>query len=308
MSSVPGNEKHHYVEIASMEISDEELKDHQLYSGSSSLLVLLRRHTLALIALFLVVLFTLFMVFSNIGYIGLRSVSNGATSGILGYGSSETTRLTLLGDSLFNKPFWDYDLGGKIREELPNYPLIVFNEGVNGQMIHQILDRLDSALSHRAEAVVLFWDTDCSDVDESVLNATAIASLRQRYQDNLRTVINTTLNSGVEYMAIAGPGLLGEGPVGKPARWKSFDGKKDRTEMLDAYRLMNMKIAAEFDCPYLDVRQALLDSIPFWWIFSELWVTKDGEHLNYRGSMILAKLITDSFRGWLKQNKIAHSN
>lgn len=37
---------------------------------------------------------------------------------------------------------------------------------------------------------------------------------------------------------------------------------KDKTEMLNAYREINKEVAEQYNCPYIDVRQAFLDAIP----------------------------------------------
>jgi hypothetical protein len=37
---------------------------------------------------------------------------------------------------------------------------------------------------------------------------------------------------------------------------------KYKTDMLNAYREINKEIAAQYDCPYIDMRQAFLDAIP----------------------------------------------
>lgn len=37
---------------------------------------------------------------------------------------------------------------------------------------------------------------------------------------------------------------------------------KDKTEMLNAYREINKEVAEQYNCPYIDMRQAFLDAIP----------------------------------------------
>lgn len=37
---------------------------------------------------------------------------------------------------------------------------------------------------------------------------------------------------------------------------------KDKSDMLNSYREINKEIAAQYDCPYIDMRQAFLDAIP----------------------------------------------
>jgi hypothetical protein len=37
---------------------------------------------------------------------------------------------------------------------------------------------------------------------------------------------------------------------------------KDKTDMLNAYREINKEVAEQYNCPYIDMRQAFLDAIP----------------------------------------------
>jgi hypothetical protein len=50
----------------------------------------------------------------------------------------------------------------------------------------EILDRVDNVLNEsHPQFVILFWDSDCSDVDEYILDATQINELRESYRKNL---------------------------------------------------------------------------------------------------------------------------
>lgn len=240
--------------------------------------------------------FVLYIVFFNVGWSGYgRFWLN--PDGYSGPDdpSEDTKTIVLLGDSLINRPFQRFDLGGMIRRRLSDYPMVIWNYGADGSTIASSYNRLGSALSHNPDALILFWDSDASDVDESVLNSTQVTSLRANYMTTLRLVVNTTLSyPTIKYMAIAGPGVYGsEGPLFAPKR---FDGK---TDVFNAYREMNKVISAEYDVDYIDVRQSLLTAVPFYWVIYKWWISIDGEHLNYRGSIIFANLAAGALGEWL---------
>lgn len=255
------------------------------------------RFRYALWTLAILIIFVLYVVFFNFGWI-FDTNSEKYSGHAENSGSASTKTLVLLGDSLFNRPFQEYNLGAMIRRRLSDYPILAWNEGQDGNTIRDIADRLDSALAHNPDAVILFWDSDCSDINESLLNATQVAQVRAAYTSTLESVVNSTLSySTVKYMAIAGPGLLGENPNAvlafHPVR---FDGKED---MLDAYRDINKQVAADYNVDYIDLRTSLQNVIPFYWTWYKFWVTKDGEHLNYRGSIILSNMISEALdKSW----------
>ena len=72
--------------------------------------------------------------------------------------------------------------------------------------------------------------------------------------------------------------------------------------MLNDYASMNQEIAAEYDIPFIDVRKAFTDAIPFHQLYYKGCVTYDGEHLNARGMKIVAKLIVSTLSQWLTKS------
>ena len=208
--------------------------------------------------------------------------------------SSMATKITLSGDSLINKPFESFDLSGLIQLQLPQHPLMIYNEGSNGNTIAAIRQRLDSILSHESKMMIMFWDTDCSDTNEKTMSEGEVLILRQKYEENLRFVISTSLSSGIEKLAVAGPGLLGEGSVLLSPR---FEGKGD---MLDAYVEINRRVSIDMGVEFIDVRKVLLENIPVYWVFNRWYLTLDGEHLNRRGTKIVASLFADTISRWLE--------
>ena len=253
------------------------------------------RYRYLLWVLLVLVIFVLYIVFFNVGWVVDRNTqdfSSGSTS------DPSAKTVVLLGDSLLNRPFTQYNFGAMLRRRLSSHSLVVWNEGEDGNTIRDIADRLDAALAHNPEAVMMLWDSDVSDINESLLNSTQVSALRAAYTSTLQGVVNDTLHyPSVKYLAMSGPGLLGENPDTVLAFCpERFDGKKD---MLDAYRKINQQVAAEFGVDYIDLRTSLVDAIPFYWTFYKFWVTKDGEHLNYRGSVILANLFAEALDKYL---------
>lgn len=254
------------------------------------------RYRFVLWFLLIVAIFVLYIVFFNVGLIFDRNTERFSSASI---SDPSAKTVVLLGDSLLNRPFTSYNFGAMLRRRLSSHSLVVWNEGLDGNTIRNIADRLDSALSHDPEAVLLLWDSDVSDTNESLLNSTQVATLRAAYTSTLQGVVNDTLHyPSVKYLAVSGPGVLGENPDAmfsfQPPR---FEDKKD---MLDAYRLINQQVAAEFGVDYIDLRTSLVQAVPFYWTWYKWWLTKDGEHLNYRGSIILADLFAEALDEYLE--------
>lgn len=150
-----------------------------------------------------------------------------------------TIRITLLGDSLLHMPYKNFGLSGKLSALMPKYNVEVFDEGVNGNKILDIRNRLSGALRHSSNFIVLFWDTDCSDVSEVAMSSADVSQLRASYLQNVRFVVNTTLqNSGpnLKKLLMMGPGLLGEGLI------EIGLGHEEKNAMLDTYRFINKQV------------------------------------------------------------------
>jgi len=206
--------------------------------------------------------------------------------------------ITLFGDSLINLPSSNFNLLELIQTQLVFGQATVYNSGINGNRIANMLARVDDMLTSTSpSAVILFWDSDCSDVDESTMSSEQVAELRANYTQNLiATCERIFAYPTVTHLAIAGPEVLGEGPIGTPDRFKN------KTQMLDDYREINKQVASSFaNVPYIDVRQAFLDAIAEKdWKFYSLYTTVDGEHPNQRGTTIEADLFAQQINAWMR--------
>ena len=112
---------------------------------------------------------------------------------------------------------------------------------------------------YNPHAIILFWDSDCSDVDESVLSMEEIVALRANYSQHVQEVGSKILlhpSLRQSCLAIAGPEVLGEGIVANPLEPSRFEGKDG---MLDDYRNMTAAVACSLGVNYIDVRQAFQD-------------------------------------------------
>jgi len=188
---------------------------------------------------------------------------------------------------------------------LSTLPLSLFTySGSDGETIYDILKRTDSVLAKtQPKAVVLFWDSDCSNYDESIMSPSERDAWRAAYRANLVTVCNKILATG-SLLAIVGPELLGEGTL-----WHDYDGffAYEPTDylmkipMLDDYREINKGVALQLNIPYIDMRQAFIDGKVDWPYYSGC-VTFDGEHPNNYGSIIIANLFSAMINQWLKSS------
>ena len=176
---------------------------------------------------------------------------------------------------------------------------------MNGDTISAILNRVDSVLAEiQPQAVILFWDSDCSDIDEEHLNPKEKQALRETYRSNLLAVSSKILAQG-SLLAIAGPELLGEGPKMLDSYWYQHRHGTylSKTAMLNDYRVINEEVALQLkSVPYIDIRKAFLDAIPEW-SYNSGCVTLDGEHPNNFGAIIEANLFSYIINQWLRLSR-----
>ena len=204
--------------------------------------------------------------------------------------------VVLLGDSLINRPWNEHNLSSKIMSLLnttDNVTLI--NSGQNGEEIESILDRTPRMLAEfKPWAVILFWDSDCSNIDESTMSPSQVAQLRANYSFHVQATCQLIVDSGAK-LAVAGPELLGEGPIGLQPRFKS-----KTSEYMEAYVELTRNSAESVrGASYINMRAAFLEAIPIWWKLYGGWVTIEGEHPNERGTGIEAALFANTINGWL---------
>jgi len=211
--------------------------------------------------------------------------------------SNKTYKVVLLGDSLIGKPFERFELDQKIKAYLPKYNLDIIKCAENGARIAGIRDYImpECALPETPDAVILFWDSDCSDVNEGNMNSEGVDKTRTAYYAGVVNTISKLTQTGV-FVAIAGPGVLGEGAKLFAPKEERFQNKED---MLDDYSAMNKQVANLFKIPYIDIRAAFKAYIPPYQLCYSLCVTLDGEHENERGTKIVAKHFADTLGLWL---------
>lgn len=152
-------------------------------------------------------------------------------------------------------------------------------------------------LTHLTQLYLSCRDSDVSDVNEYAMTSDQVNITRTYYQSNLTWVINTTLSYGTPYVIIGGPNLLGEGRLSLPWDWRH------KGAMLDEYRTMNRDIANAMNVTYLDIRKTFRDKIPWYWMIYYSLLTVDGEHMNFEGSKILAKLFGDQLKAVIPYNQ-----
>ena len=98
------------------------------------------------------------------------------------------------------------------------------------------------------------------------------------------------------FVALGGTGILGEGAKLFAPHSERFIKKE---MMLESYNSINENIASTFRIPFIDVRKAFLNKIPFYQLCYKYCVTYDGEHENERGTVVIGKLFADVLSKWL---------
>ncbi len=207
------------------------------------------------------------------------------------------TRIVFVGDSLVHRSAVDHGLLDRIREDIvrlhPDHTFGIAEAGVNGDRIADIRARLQrEVLELRPHAVVLYWDSDVSDVDERRMTRDEVRKIRAAYEADLRVVIGRLVASGA-HVVMSGPTLIGERPHSR--------NQKDR--QLDAYRRINRRVASSLKIEYIDTRQAFFARRP---AGAPLDVdhgllTEDGEHLNDLGVEVARSLFVQAIDAWLSK-------
>jgi len=187
-------------------------------------------------------------------------------------------KIIFFGDSLMDVAF-RFALREKIQSQFPYYLLDIINAGAGGNKIANLLARVHKdVVSKNPDIVLMYWDSDVSDQPVEDLEQ---YSLQQQYKADVNEVI-TIIRNTTRRFAVAGPGILGEGPLFQ----FDFFGKN---RLLDKFREFNRNISASNGVLYIDVRKALRDSIPSMWMLNRWYCSSDGEHPNQRGTQIMAE-------------------
>ena len=173
--------------------------------------------------------------------------------------------------------------GGKLPR---GYNFTVGHIAHGGKRIAGIRHDLPAIVAFKPDACLVYFDSDASDVEYngSGLSDEEVKAIREQYVIDLKYVIETILSTGT-FLAVGGPEILGEGPIGKTFR---FWGTRD---VVLAYEDMTRSIVKSYNIEYMDIRQAFLNTIPTWyqiflflcialkrWYFNQGIITQDGEH------------------------------
>jgi isoamyl acetate esterase len=203
--------------------------------------------------------------------------------------------IVFVGDSLVHRSSQDHGLLAEIHQDLrrrhPGRSFELVDAGVNGDRIADIRERLErDVLQHRPAVVVLYWDSDVSDTDETRLAAPEVRALRAAYERNLSDVLRRLVAGGT-HVIVSGPTVIGERP----------HGQNPKDAQLDAYRSLNRAICARLGLHYVDTRRAFLRSRPADANASieKGLLTEDGEHLNDRGTQIVRRIFRRALEAWL---------
>lgn len=204
---------------------------------------------------------------------------------------SSLVQIALFGDSLIAMSDQQYRLSVGVEQLLstirPDNFVSVYAWGHGGYRVNRLRANLFRILQHQSikntftgnpapHAVVVYWDSDCSDVIET---PSSVAQIRANYIENLQYIL-TELTANIPCVIVAGPSLYGELPRGQ--NWKDT--------MFDEYVDLNRNITAQFNIPYIDTRSAFFASLPSYWRKSTGYLTIDGEHHNSHGVLLVQGL------------------
>ena len=217
--------------------------------------------------------------------------------------------IVLFGDSLINHPFNDFDLAGYLHRDLKQIlkgennqiAFNIVNQGYDGNKVSELKEdvKIRRVLDSNPDIVIIFFDSDISDTEIEVLETSEYQS---QYRKDLQYVIDQ-LKPTVQYIAIASPGLLGQGSLFRRNKYKG----KDR--FLDLCSEINRQVVESnrsSNCVFIDMRRAWKRAVPFYnplstcffqdtklsnccWLCLGICMwgpTVDGEHPNLYGTRI----------------------
>lgn len=199
------------------------------------------------------------------------------------------------GDSLVHRSDGEHGLLALVRRGLEGrergrrFELV--EAGRNGDKIADMKKRLnDDVLARRPSAVVLYWDSDVSDVDEGKLAPTQREAVRATYESNLADVLHALTAAGA-HVIVTGPTLIGE----------KQRGQNPKDAQLDAYAALNRHVAERSGARYVDTRRAFF-AHEDGQIRGPL--TEDGEHLSAAGVQLLAHEVLRALHHWLHHEEL----
>lgn len=221
--------------------------------------------------------------------------------------TNHTINVAIIGDSLVANACSNFNLIGRLHSQLPSssYPQIRYKCIADGgwrlaKIRQEIVDVL--AAVPRPQGVIMYGDSDVSDVNEDFMTLDEVMATRNDYVSNLRRFIEYIQNtSSTSIIGIGGPVILGEGSFGLPIQWWG------KSKMLEDYHAIKKDIVTSYNVQYIDIRQLFLDALATATSNTLLYcgyLTFDGEHENARGTSIIATALADAIKRWLLTTNI----
>ena len=167
--------------------------------------------------------------------------------------ANTTFRIILFGDSLMNVPSSFFNLPEKIQHQFPNFNFDIINAGQNNDRIADLQRRMyTDVVDKNPDAVFIYWDSDVSDQLVPTLNEESVI---QSYQADCVSVFTTCQNASPNrFVAVAGPGILAEGPIMDTLGPQVYNTYSYKYDSLNQYRTYNKNISETFHIPYIDMR------------------------------------------------------
>lgn len=207
-----------------------------------------------------------------------------------GFGTAEKPIVvSLAGDSLISDACQNRDLPGKMLSRLQTHTSLQFKIAVHGQpgaTIASLMQNDSVPLWIREDSsnvVLVMANSDVSNSDPH-WPADVWTSYQVSYQTALSDLTSymTEQLGGTTRWALAGPSVLTEGPLFKPARLSGF------ADMLQDIRSINKAHLQSQRATWMDFYGGIKSISVDWWPIYSLYATEDGEHLSELGVNIQA--------------------
>ena len=206
-------------------------------------------------------------------------------------------RIVFLGDSITQAGVSPKGYVTVVREALaghhPDWGLEVIGAGISGNRVPDLEKRLEKdVLSKKPTLVVIY--IGINDVWHSQQGR---GTSREDYQAGLKRIVTAIRGAGARVL-LCTPSVIGE----------KTDGSNPLDKMLDEYCAISRSVAAEMQCPLLDLRQAFLTHLKQ---HNERnadkdILTTDGVHLNDAGNRFVAQQVLQALSGRSSEKLLRH--
>lgn len=211
----------------------------------------------------------------------------------------------LHGDSLMLDPEMKYGMHNRIYHHLAGYNFTLTNYGRYAESMDGVITYLNITMRQHPvpDAVIVLSSTDVINPDFDSMSHVDVERLMREYVTSVNYIVNNTLHQGSHIALVSPGGVLLEGPFFQPIN-HPIRFQPNKQKYVVQYRAILQAIASQFHIPFIDLREPFLSGIYPWRLVYKGCVTRDGEHANQYGTMIMSRLFAQVILQWMYDDLI----